>query len=80
MNVERMVRINQLPLGFKDLEMIVPQEPDMILIPKVENGSQIKEVDKIINKLLSDQKSAKMIFLMPIIESAKGIMIGRLHC
>lgn len=74
MNAERMVRINQLPLGLKDLEMIVPHEPDLILIPKVESGSQIKEVDKTINKLLSEKRSAKMIFLMPIIESAKGIM------
>ena len=33
---ERMVRINQLPLGLADLEEIVPQSPDLILIPKVE--------------------------------------------
>ena len=35
---ERMVRINQLPLGYGDLEEIVPQSPDLILIPKVENA------------------------------------------
>ena len=33
---ERMVRINQLPLGLEDLEEIVPESPDLILIPKVE--------------------------------------------
>ena len=33
---ERMVRINQLPMGLADLEEIVPQAPDLILIPKVE--------------------------------------------
>src|SRR5215470_17917632 len=33
---ERMVRINQLPLGLEDLAEIVPESPDLILIPKVE--------------------------------------------
>ena len=43
---ERMVRINQLPLGLTDLEEIVPQSPDLILIPKVEIPQQIVEVDR----------------------------------
>ena len=42
---ERMVRINQLPLGLADLEEIVPQSPDLILIPKVETAAQVIEVD-----------------------------------
>src|SRR5208282_3447240 len=41
---ERMVRINQLPLGLADLEEIVPQAPDLILIPKVETPEQISHV------------------------------------
>ena len=41
---ERMVRINQLPLGLSDLEEIVPQSPDLILIPKVETPQQVSEV------------------------------------
>src|SRR5215469_13094047 len=45
---ERMVRINQLPLGLTDLEAIVPQSPDLILIPKVENAAQVAEVDSAI--------------------------------
>ncbi len=44
-SAERMVRINQLPLGLADLEEIVPQSPDLILIPKVETAEQIKQVD-----------------------------------
>ena len=31
---ERMVRINQLPLGLEDLAEIVPESPDLILLPK----------------------------------------------
>ncbi len=38
MQCERMVRINQLPLGLDDLEEIVPESPDLILIPKVESS------------------------------------------
>ena len=32
---ERMVRINQLPLGLEDLAEIVPESPDLVLLPKV---------------------------------------------
>src|SRR5206468_12399118 len=39
---ERMVRINQLPLGLADLVEIVPQSPDVILIPKVETAEQVR--------------------------------------
>src|SRR5580700_11258938 len=38
---ERMVRINQLPLGLEDLAEIVPESPDLILIPKVEYAGQV---------------------------------------
>ncbi len=43
---ERMVRINQLPLGLADLEEIVPERPDVILIPKVESAEQVLEVER----------------------------------
>jgi citrate lyase subunit beta/citryl-CoA lyase len=41
---ERMVRINQLPLGLADLEEIVPQAPDLILVPKVETPEQVSDI------------------------------------
>ncbi|HYM06373.1 MAG TPA: aldolase/citrate lyase family protein, partial [Terriglobales bacterium] len=31
---ERMVRINQLPLGLEDLAEVVPESPDLVLLPK----------------------------------------------
>ena len=43
---ERMVRINQIPLGLEDLDEIVPESPDLILIPKVESLEQVIEVDR----------------------------------
>ncbi len=50
---ERMVRINQLPLGLEDLEEIIPEVPDLILIPKVEHPEQVVEVDRMISEVES---------------------------
>lgn len=53
---ERMVRINQLPLGLADLEEIVPARPDLILVPKVESAAQILEVDAAIGRILAHRE------------------------
>jgi citrate lyase subunit beta/citryl-CoA lyase len=70
---ERMVRINQLPLGFEDLEAVVPEGPDLILIPKVEDAGQIEEVDVRIRGVRVKEGDGHPIWLMPILESALGI-------
>lgn len=70
---ERMVRINQLPLGLEDLDEIVPQRPDLILIPKVENAAEVQEVDRRISELEQRHGLSGTIWLMPILESAIGI-------
>jgi citrate lyase subunit beta/citryl-CoA lyase len=70
---ERMVRINQLPLGLLDLEEIVPQSPDLILIPKVETTAQVAEVDGAIARIARKAAVTRPIWLMPILESALGI-------
>ncbi len=72
LGAERMVRINQLPLGFEDLEEVVPEDPDVILVPKVEEASQVREVHDRIQQI-RDQGDAGPIWLMPILESALGI-------
>ena len=75
MGSERMVRINQLPMGLDDLKEIVPQKVDVILIPKVETPIQIYDIEKTIDDILADEKQANRdIFLMPIIESSLGII------
>src|ERR1035437_1830794 len=61
---ERMVRINQLPLGLADLEEIVPQSPDLILIPKVETAAQIVEVDAAITSIAKQAGVARPIWLI----------------
>ncbi len=70
---ERMVRINQLPLGLEDLDEIVPECPDLILIPKVEVPDQVIAVEKRIAEAKSDYGLTRPIWLMPILESALGI-------
>ena len=70
---ERMVRINQLPLGLVDLEEIVPQLPDLVLLPKTETAEQVKEVDAAITRLAGELHLSRPIWLMPIVESALGV-------
>jgi citrate lyase subunit beta/citryl-CoA lyase len=70
---ERMVRINQLPLGLEDLDEIVPETPDLILIPKVETAAQVVEVDQRIRAIQKRTKGTHPIWIMLILESALGI-------
>jgi len=70
---ERMVRINQLPLGLDDLTEIVPELPDLILIPKVETAAQVVEVDRCIAAIQQDYGITRPLWIMPILESALGI-------
>ncbi|MFO7369135.1 MAG: aldolase/citrate lyase family protein [Bacteroidales bacterium] len=69
---ERMVRINQLPAGLDDLQFCVNQGVHVILIPKCENAAQVLSVDQAIADLLGGKN--EYIHLMPIIESAAGVM------
>jgi citrate lyase subunit beta/citryl-CoA lyase len=70
---ERMVRINQLPLGLQDLAEIIPEAPDLILIPKVETPEQVGEADRLVRELKVSHGIDRPIWLMPILESALGI-------
>lgn len=70
---ERMVRISQLPLGLDDLDEIVPESPDLILIPKVENPLQIEEATTRVAEIKANYGTTRPIWLMPILESALGI-------
>ena len=70
---ERMVRINQLPLGLEDLDAIIPEAPEMILIPKVETAEQILEVAERIRTVREAHGVTSRVWLMPILESALGV-------
>lgn len=70
---ERMVRINQFPLGLQDLEEIVPESPDLILLPKVETPRQVLDASQKIAEIKATFGITRRTWLMPILESALGI-------
>lgn len=73
-SAEKMVRINQVPKGLEDLDFIVPHGVNLILVPKCESAGQINLVNDKIDKLHAELKISRQIWLMPIIESALGVI------
>jgi citrate lyase subunit beta/citryl-CoA lyase len=82
---ERMVRINQLPLGLADLEEVIPQNVNLVLIPKCESAEQVRQVAQKIAAIREGVGSEEgenspsipaggPVLLMPILESALGIL------
>lgn len=71
---EKMVRINQVPLGLDDLSFVVPHGVNLILVPKCESAQQIAEVNQRIAELQKQHSLSQTIWLMPIIESALGVI------
>ena len=69
---ERMVRINQGERGLVDLDFIVPHNVHVIVIPKVEDPEQVRQVDARMAAILQKQKIGRPVYLMPIVESALG--------
>src|SRR4030042_1894820 len=70
---ERMVRINQGETGIKDLRSVIPNNVNLILIPKCDTADHVKIVDTEIKSIRKKQKTGNPVFLMPIIESALGV-------
>jgi citrate lyase subunit beta/citryl-CoA lyase len=71
---ERMVRINQLPLGLEDLDYIIPHQVNLILLPKCESKEQVLAVDDKISEILNSAGLDYPVYIMPIIESALGVV------
>ncbi len=82
---ERMVRVNQGEMGLEDLDYIVPHNVHVVVIPKVESPEQVQQIDARIQEIqraagFSPRDDAGAgstendIFLMPIVESALGVI------
>jgi citrate lyase subunit beta/citryl-CoA lyase len=71
---ERMVRINQGERGIEDLNYIIPHNVNLVLLPKCENPEQIHALNQRIGKLKKKYKLQNEVWLMPIIESALGVV------
>ncbi len=72
MGAEKMVRVNQGERGLKDLEFIVPYGVQLILLPKMETADEVQRFDARIKEIAQAAGVDHDIWLMPIIESAKG--------
>ena len=70
---ERMVRINQGSLGLQDLDAVVPEGPELILLPKVETSDQVRTVHERILEIQERCGLQYPVWLMPILESALGV-------
>lgn len=70
---ERMVRINQGERGLKDLEYVVPQNVNLIIIPKCESPDTVQDVDSRISEIKLEKGVINPVYLMPVIESALGL-------
>ena len=71
---ERMVRINQGERGLRDLDAVIPQHANVILLPKCETPEQLIAVDERIQLLRKEHKIENDVWIMPIIESAMGVI------
>jgi citrate lyase subunit beta/citryl-CoA lyase len=68
---EVMVRINPLSTcGREDLAAVLPMGPDAIVVPKAEERDTVRVVEKAI----LESKLRKRVAILPLIESAKGIL------
>jgi citrate lyase subunit beta/citryl-CoA lyase len=71
---ERMVRINQMPLGLDDLEMVIPHNVNLVLLPKCESADEIKALEAKIEEVKTKHNCNNPVWIMPIIESALGVI------
>jgi citrate lyase subunit beta/citryl-CoA lyase len=73
---ERIVRINPLATAYgeKDLDTVLSARPDVILIPKCESKNHILAVEEIIVSHEKSANSDRQILLMPLVETAKGVL------
>jgi citrate lyase subunit beta/citryl-CoA lyase len=71
---ERMVRINQGERGLDDLEWVIPHYVNLILLPKCENPDQVRNINKRMDAIRKKTKQKNPIWIMPIIESALGVI------
>lgn len=72
---ERIVRINPFSsFGKNDLEVILPAQPDIILVPKCETAGDVKIVHDFLIDHISAEAPDSPPFLMPLIETTQGAL------
>jgi citrate lyase subunit beta/citryl-CoA lyase len=73
-SAEKMVRINRLPLGLEDVRLLAPHGVHTLVIPKVEDADDVRVVHALLEELRERGELAGEIFLIPLLESARGVL------
>ena len=71
---ERMVRINQLPMGLEDIDAVLPHGVDVIMLPKCEYAQQVVDVASRVEAVRQEHDLQRPTYVLPIIESARGVL------
>jgi citrate lyase subunit beta/citryl-CoA lyase len=77
MDKEVAVRINSLKTdyGRDDLDVIMRAKPHTIVVPKVESGAELEEIDRLMLEIEKDQNlPAGRVRIMPLIETPLAII------
>ncbi len=74
MGAERIVRINPLPMGLDDLEVVIPHNVNVVMLPKCESAAQVQQVNEKIESIQKSNNQSSPVWLMPIIETALGVV------
>jgi len=75
-SIERTVRVNLLDSKYveEDIKAMVEAQPDALIIPKTHSGLEIRRVEKLLVKYEEEFEKEDKIKLIPLIESAKGVL------
>lgn len=72
---EKVVRINPLDtFGAEDIKMIVPCQPDVLLVPKVESVQDIEKVAELVAQ--AETVGQQPVQLIALLETAQGIALA----
>lgn len=71
---ERMVRINAADEGLTDIACLLPSGPDVIVIPKADSPSQVREIGRAVNASPHSPGGAGPVRVLPIIETPLGVV------
>jgi len=77
--IEKIVRVNLLDSEFveEDIMAMVQAQPDALIIPKTHSEKEIEKADELITKYEKELNKDRTLRLIPLIESAKGVLFIR---
>lgn len=71
---EKCVRVNALPDGLDEVRELAPHGVHTFHLPKMETAEQVMAVSELVDALATGQDISQEIFLLPLVESARGVM------